>query len=216
MTRIIAGLLVLSLTSFSVKAAGTNYTTSTQTNAQPKFALCLAGVAVAAGFVVYAVYRCVQIAGLTNSPPPPGNTNINSGANTFYAPSVVKFDFLLVTNNDSAVEVKQDISSRGWTDWQGNPYTWFFSTQTDTNGPHVQTSTNLTNWENANYTVNIWLSSSVSPDPDLLHLTNIVSVQYDNNGIPLLTNMAPITPNIPINAGVRVTAPQMYFRGVYP
>jgi hypothetical protein len=237
MTRIITVLLAFSLTSFSLKAADTN----SVPKPQPKFVLCALAVAAAAGFVVYSIYRCVQTAGLASPPPPPPNNGTNSSSpNIVFAPhdltppgptngvsgtnsstlvvvpSVLKFDVVLATNNDPNVELKQDVSTNGWVDWQGNTYTWFFTTQTDPSGPHVQTSTNLVAWTDASNTVNMWFSSSASPDPDMLYFTNMVVVFYDGNGIPLLTNWSAVTPNVPVNAGVPATEPQMYFRGVTP
>jgi len=246
MAYITTGLLILSLTSLSLKAADTNSVSTTPNRVQPKFGVvCWLGVAAAAGLVVYAVYKCCQAAGLTSSPPPPtppgtnstiaqftfspmdytvptpGSTNGVGGTNTSTSnlvpgSSVVYFNTILVTNNDASMEAKQDISTNGWTDWQGNPYTWFFVTQTDTNGPHIQTSTNLVTWTDEKYLVYMWLSSSVSPDPNLQYLTNMVTVLHDGNGVPLVTNWSSITPGVPVNTGFPATAPQMYFRGVTP
>jgi len=99
---------------------------------------------------------------------------------------------------------------------KGFGYTWLLVTQTDPNGPHTQTSTNFTAWKDANYSVLMWLSSSVSPDPNMQYLTNIVTVLYDENQIPLVTNWSAITTSAPINIGFPSSVPQMYFRGVTP
>ncbi len=240
--RIVTGLIILSLMSQSLNAADTNIETNTESNAKPKtYFICFLAIGVAAGFVVYSIYRCVQTAAITNAPPPPPNTNTNStggnfvftpkdltppgftniytGTNNFGpapAPGIVYFNTILATNNDQNVETKFDISTNGWTDWQGNPYTWFFTTYTDPTGPHTQTSTNLANWSDASYTVNMWLSSSISPDTNMQYFINMTTVLYDNSGIPLLTNWSAISTNAPINAGVRATAPEMFFRAVTP
>ena len=245
--HITTGLLILSLTSLSLKAADTNNVSTTENKVQPHSIafICYIGIAVAAGYAVYSIYLCCKSAGLTSPPPPPtpsgtnssnaqisfapmdysvptpGSTNGVGGTNTSTSglvsgSSIIYLNAILVTNNDVSMEVKQDISTNGWTDWQGNPYTWFFVTQTDPGGPHIQTSTNLFDWTDANYTVSMWLSSSVSPDPNFLHLTNMATVLYDGNGIPLVTNWSAITPGVPVNTGFPATAPQMYFRGVTP
>ena len=235
----ITGLLIFCIINLSLKSASN--TTNPSNDAKPKsiVLVCAVAVAVAAGYVVYSLYRCAQTAGLTgtNAPPPPPqkpasgsailfpkdgptppvNTNIPpASTNIVKALTIIYSNDFLATNNDQAVELKQDISTNGWVDWQGKPYTWFFTTQTDTNGPHVQTSTNLLDWSDATYKINIWLSSTISPDTNLLYLTNMCVVQYDENNIPLLTNWSAITTNAPVNAGVRNAGSQFFFRGVTP
>jgi len=158
---------------------------------------------------------------MDSSVPTPGSTNGVAGTNIYAASlvagtSIIYPNVVLATNNDVSMAAKQDISTNGWTDWQGNTYTWFFVTQTDPSQPHIQTSTNLVDWADANYSVNIWLSSSVTSDPSMSNFTNMVSVLYDGNGVPLVTNWSHVSTNAPINIGVPATAPQMYFRGVTP
>jgi hypothetical protein len=242
--RIIVGLLVLSLMSYSLKAADTNSVfvlTSEQTptqSAKPNIILLYCAVALAAGFVVYSVYRCAKSAGLTNAPippskgtnsssiafpaddgppTPPGDTNIYSGTNGGVSPPAVLFpNIFLATNNDANVETKWDVSTNGWTDWQGNPYTWLIITQTDPSGPHVQSSTNLTTWTDCYQTVYTWMSSTVSPDPDAQYLTNMTTVVCDGSGAPILTNFTSINPNATNNIGVRNLGEKMFFRGITP
>lgn len=236
---IITCLLVLSTTSYSIAS---NVNLDPQTKPKPNVVPFICGVAVAlsAIYVVYSVYLCCQSAGLTSPPPPPAppgtnapNNNISfsphddlippDSTNTYahtniFVPvsSLIYPNTILATNNDTSMEAKQDISTNGWTDWQGYTYTWFFTTQTDPSQPHVQTSTNLVDWADANYSVNMWFSSSVTSDPSMSNFTNMVAVIYDGNGAPLVTNWCHVTTNAPIKIGFSATAPQMFFRGVTP
>jgi hypothetical protein len=242
---IITGSLVLSLMNLPLRAADVSSTATDQQKSRPNFIPECIAFAVIAGVIVYSVYRCAKAAGLTNPPPPPtppntnssnakiefspkdlgpmppGLTNIYTGTNTYTSSlvpgtAIVNFNVVLATNNDANMEAIQDISTNGWVDWQGNTYTWLLITQTDPNGPHVQTSTNLVTWTDANYTVEIWLSSSVSPDFSMSHFTNMVTVLYDAGGIPVVTNWSSIPPNAPVNVGIPATSPELFFRGVTP
>lgn len=248
LNRIIAGLLVLTLTTYSLKAADTNGATTfqltsskPQQQAKPALAIECIAIIITVGIITYVVYRCIEAAGLTNSPAPPPNNSTNSSSIVILpadgpilppvstniniisttnsaapAPSVIYFNASLATNNDENVETKWDVSTNGWTDWQGNPYTWLIITHTDPTGPHVQTSTNLTTWTDSYQTVYMWISSTVSPDLGMNYLTNMTTVVYDGNGVSILTNFAAINPNTSVNLGIPVTAPQMFFRGVTP
>ena len=67
---IITGLLIVSLASLQLKAAGTNSDPIESGKSKPNTVVivCFVGVVVAAGFVIYSVYRCAKSAGLTNPP----------------------------------------------------------------------------------------------------------------------------------------------------
>lgn len=242
---IVTGSLILALIVLPLKAAESSSNTSTDSQGhQPNTVLCVA-LLVVVGVVLYAVYRCAQTAGLTNPPAPPPNTNTNSASGHFvltFKPmdltppgptngvpgtndvgpllvpgtAIVNFNTVLATNNDANMEVIQDISTNGWTDWQGNPYTWYLVTQTDPTGPHVQSSTNLVDWTNENYTVSMWLSSTVTPDPGMSYFTNAVTVLYDGNGSPVVTNWSSIPPTGTLNVGIPASSPLKFYRGVTP
>jgi hypothetical protein len=239
------GMLILALMSQSLRAADASSTAAAPQKPDPKMIVECIAFGVIGGVIIYSVYRCAKAAGLTNppkpptppstnssnaqiiytpmdsGPTPPGFTNIFTGTNTYTSSlvpgtSIVNFNVFLATNNDAAMEAIQDISTNNWMDWQGNQYTWFLITQTDLSGPHAQTSTNLTTWTDVNYTVEIWLSSSVSPDYSMSHFTNMVTVICDGSGIPLFTNWSSIKPNTTVNVGIPATSPKLFFRGIVP
>ena len=239
---IITGLLVLSLMRLSLIAAETNSPAIEPSPNKPKTFFLWCGVVASALFVIYAIDKCRIAAGLTNAPTPPingtnsqqivfsgpkdltppggGGTNVVVIDNDSYPTGkVVIFPTatLLATNNEDSAASLWDISTNGWTDSQGNPYTWLYITHTDPAGPHIQTSTNLVNWSDAYYNTTIWFSSSAIPDPDAQYVTNMLTVVSDSNGVPLLTNFSPISASSgTVNMGVPITAPRQFFRGVVP
>lgn len=196
---------------------------------KPDIALpCMIVGAVAAGFVVWSIYECAKAAGLTSPPPPPPpitTTNAPPATNAIAHASASTRTVnltaqpkmfgttlpILATNNDFATELKQDISTNGWTDWEGNPYTWLFLTDTDPDGPMTQTSTNLVDWHPAIYSVAIWASSTESPDPGMAHFANM-AVVLSQDGIPLMTNWCAIKAGGVVNLGIPRTGPQMFFK----
>lgn len=202
---------------------------------QPKVsaAVCVVtGLAIA--LLWYSIYKCAKVLTNTNStstnsanfvtkdvPPGPGGGTGGTGTNAYNGPVVfdttIPCSTILATNNDANAEVCMDISGSGQKDWQGNPLTWEFITQTDPTGPHVQSSTNLVDWTDEFNSVTMWVSSTVSPDPYMQYFTNVTTVVYDGAGYPIITNHSPIIPGQLINVGLRTGQnPVKYFRGVTP
>ena len=220
-------LMLAAALAFQTRAGEPNQTKKTPEVSLP----CLIVATVAASVVVYAVYRCARAAGLLDPPPPPQppptpppvHTNappatkaaltpaaLQSGPSPSAAPNFAQISALLVTNSDFGVELSQNIAAKGWTDPQGHPYTWLFLTQTDPSGPMTQTSTNLVDWQDAMYSVEIWISSTEAPDTNMTHFANMAVILM-RDGVPLATNWCPVTAGA-ANAGTAKIGDRMFFR----
>jgi hypothetical protein len=150
----------------------------------------------------------------TNSPP----KKVMTKAQTVTATSSLVFIGELETNN---LAMDSSVSSKGWTDWQGNPICYYLegtatgsTTATATN--RFQTSTNLINWETEAYSFVAWVSAG----PSRYGTSNTITILYDKTGCPVSTNWTTIADGtnvvflgstvttVPVRSGV----PALFYR----
>lgn len=218
-------------------------------------ALILGGAAAASGgYAAYRLYKCAKrLLYPTNSPPtnPPPNqpTNppssssssranaygdaITAAGNTFGIRLPLMYPegaTFTLTNLEESTAVA-DVSSAGWTDWQGNPVTlefsiviWPTNRVSQAGFLYEPSSTNLIDWVTESISITGWVSSASSSCANCD--TNVITVSYDQYGNPFytnwyslqrVTNSAVDFKSLPLGflPGIpKRSDPQLFFRGV--